>query len=463
MIYDLPVEKSSRPPDWCVLELNQLADVVGGGTPDTDEPVYWNPPEIPWVTPTDITACAQPVLTKTERRISRAGLNESSATLLPVGTTLLTSRATVGECRIAGVPAATNQGFASLVPHEGTPPEFLFYLAQTLRPAFVRLAAGTTFVEVSRREVRRVKVCVPSDAGERLRIGNILRLADDAIQALEAKLAAAQRLKTALMQQLFTRGIPGRHTSWKPLRVFRQSYDIPFSWEAARLASCVAQIDYGTNEPSNAEKAGLPVVAIPQVVSARFELKDCDYTVISADEAAALRLAPNDVLLIRTNGNSAYIGKSTVIGREAEQQQIVFASYLIRIRTKPDRLHGRYLNYFLHSPLGRRQSQAMANTSAGNHNLGARSLRQFWIPRPGEEEQTEIVETLDAVEDLLDSLETELEKAKMLKTSLLQNLLTGKVRVKINDDNTPKRGPAFGVQPSGCPEGTLKREHQTRS
>jgi hypothetical protein len=100
MIDDLPVKKSVRPPGWCVLTLNQLADVVGGGTPDTGESVYWNPSKIPWVTPTDTTACPGPVLTKTEWGICEAGLRDLSTTLLPVGTSLLTSRATVGECKL---------------------------------------------------------------------------------------------------------------------------------------------------------------------------------------------------------------------------------------------------------------------------------------------------------------------------------------------------------------------------
>lgn len=175
------------------------------------------------------------------------------------------------------------------------------------------------------------------------------------------------------------------------------------------------------------------MVAIPQVISPRFTLADCDYAQLSDNEAAALRLAPDDVLLIRTNGNSEYIGKSTVIGDEADRQHIVYASYLIRVRSNPDRLLGRYLNYFLHSPLGKRQTRATANTSAGNHNLGIRAIKQFWIPRPEKDEQKEIVGLLDSVEDLLDSLSVELEKIQCLKTSLLQNLLTGKVRVKMEN------------------------------
>src|SRR5207245_937206 len=101
-------------------------------------------------------------LLRTERSISGCGLRNSSATLLPTGTTLLTSRATVGECRIAGVPLCTNQGFASLVPRDGTDSRFLYHLTQLLKPVLVRLASGTTFIEVSRREVRRIRVCVPT-------------------------------------------------------------------------------------------------------------------------------------------------------------------------------------------------------------------------------------------------------------------------------------------------------------
>src|ERR1700676_1938197 len=215
MIYDLPLEKSARPPDWIVQSLNQLADVAGGGTPETGVAEYWHPAEILWVTPTDITSCSGNVLTRTERGISQSGLRESSANLLPVGTTLLTSRATVGECRLAGVPVATNQGFASLVAREGSDSRFLFYLAQSLKPVLVRLAAGTTFIEVSRREIRRVNVCVPREAKEREGIGRILSIADEAIAAAEKQLASARRLKTALMQQLFTRGLPGRHTRFQ--------------------------------------------------------------------------------------------------------------------------------------------------------------------------------------------------------------------------------------------------------
>lgn len=212
--------------------------------------------------------------------------------------------------------------------------------------------------------------------------------------------------------------------------MLRRNHAIPKTWEATRLATCITLIDYGTNAPSNDYRAGYPVVAIPEVVSSRFQLGDCPYADIPREEAEACRLEPDDVLLVRTNGNPDFIGKSTVIGEEARTQHIVFASYLIRVRTRKDRLLGAYLNYFLASPLGRQQATAMANTSAGNHNIGTRSLRQFWIPRPDLNEQQEIVGLINAAEDNIEAIEREMEALRRLKRSLLQALLTGKVRVK---------------------------------
>lgn len=431
MIYDLVVENSAQPPDWKIERITAIADVVGGGTPDTNVPEYWNPAEIAWVTPTDITASPGPMLNTTARSISPVGLRNCSAALLPVGTTLLTSRATIGECKISEIPAATNQGFASLVPKEGTEARFLFYLAQSAKPVFVRLAAGTTFVEVSRREIRRVKVCIPSDPREIVEIGRILTISDDALAAAGVKLNAARRLKTALMQQLFTRGVPGRHTRFKPARVFRFEFEVPESWEVEPLRRYVGAVEYGTNAPSNDENRGLPVIAIPEVVASRFTLGDCSYVEVPDGEANALRLQPDDVLLIRTNGNAEYIGKSTVIGDEAATQHIIYASYLIRVQTKKEVLSGRYLNYFLASPLGRRQCLAMANTAAGNYNLGSRSIKQFCFPRPAPNEQADIVGLVDGAEDAVEAAEREIAALERLKRSLLQNVLTGRVRVRV--------------------------------
>lgn len=187
ILYDLPKVMATPNMHWEGMPLGSLADVIGGGTPDTGVNEYWNPPSIPWVTPTDMSATEGIYLESTERSISPKGLKSCSAALLPVGTTLLTSRATVGECRMSAVEVATNQGFASLVPIQ-VDGAFLFYMAQHMKPVFCRLAAGTTYAEVSRREVRKVRCYLPCDRTEQKRISDILGQADHALNGLRDEL-----------------------------------------------------------------------------------------------------------------------------------------------------------------------------------------------------------------------------------------------------------------------------------
>jgi type I restriction enzyme S subunit len=315
-------------------------------------------------------------------------------------------------------------------PRDGVDPDFLYYLLQSFY-AFTNTATiGGAVPHLDSCLLDRLSLYLPSTREEEEAIGRRLRAVDDALVAAKAKLTAARRLKVALMQELFTRGVPGRHARFKVARVFRTGFETPDPWDVAPLRRSVTKVEYGTNVASNDGKHGLPVVAIPEVVAPRFHLGDCSYVEVSEQEAEALRLQPDDVLLIRTNGNAEYIGKSTVIGEEATDTHIIFASYLIRIQTDKSKLSGRYLNYFLASPLGRRQCLAMANTSAGNHNIGSRAIRQFVLPRPEPDEQKEIVALLDAAEDTIEAVLRELEALDRLKRSLLQNLLTGRIRTR---------------------------------
>lgn len=312
-------------------------------------------------------------------------------------------------------------------------PEFLAYWMRlhSVHEVFSKTSQKTTgLANFSWSAVKRLPIRFPVDVREQEAITHLIDIADSVIGTAEMKLIAAHRLKKALMQQLFTRGIAGRHKGFKNARVFRYEFIVPDEWDVSHLRNSLISIEYGTNQASNDRKQGLPVIAIPEVISSRFRLGECSYAEVSENEASSLRLFPDDVLLIRTNGNSDYIGKSTVIGDEAKEQHIIFASYLIRVRTDKDFLSGRYLNYFLASPLGRRQCLAMANTSAGNHNLGKRSIKQFCFPRPSPNEQEDIVNLVDAAEDLIETVENEILALEYLKKSLLQNLITGRVRVR---------------------------------
>ena len=232
------------------------------------------------------------------------------------------------------MPVATNQGFASLVAKVGMDERFVFYLAQTLRPVLTRLAAGTTFIEVSRREVRRVKACIPSAPEERTLIGEILSQADAAVEASGQKLLRVLRIKSALMRDLFTKGIPGRHSRYQAAKIFRHSFVVPNAWDFEQLKGSLVCVEYGTNEPSNDDKLGFPVVGIPQVIARRFRLGDCSYAELPEPEANALKLERDDVLLVRTTEIRSTSGSQPSLVMWLMSSTIAFASYLIRVRLK---------------------------------------------------------------------------------------------------------------------------------
>ena len=170
---------------WCELPLSDLADIISGGTPSRDVQEYWNG-DIPWVTPTDMTASKTNYLFETANKITRKGLINSSAKMLPPGTILFTSRATIGLSRIAAMPVCTNQGFKSLLPFQIIDGNFLFYQISRLKHAFERYAAGSTFPEINKKDTGRILVPHPMNRMEQQKIATILTSIDTAIEKTEA-------------------------------------------------------------------------------------------------------------------------------------------------------------------------------------------------------------------------------------------------------------------------------------
>jgi type I restriction enzyme S subunit len=145
-------------PKWEVKKIEDVCNIVGGGTPATSRNEYWNG-NIQWFTPTEIKAN---FVSKSERTISQLGLKNSSAKILPKGTILLTTRATIGEVAIALEECTTNQGFQSLVVKKGMNNTFLFHWIKKNKYELMKRANGSTFPEVSKSEIERIQILIPS-------------------------------------------------------------------------------------------------------------------------------------------------------------------------------------------------------------------------------------------------------------------------------------------------------------
>jgi type I restriction enzyme S subunit len=147
-------ELGEIPKGWEVKSVGDLADVVGGTTPSTKQPEYWDGGTHAWATPKDLSGLSVPVLLETERRITDAGLSQIGSGLLPMGTVLLSSRAPIGYLAIAEIPVAINQGFIAMTPKAGISNLFLLLWARVAHKEIVSRANGSTFLEISKSNFR---------------------------------------------------------------------------------------------------------------------------------------------------------------------------------------------------------------------------------------------------------------------------------------------------------------------
>ncbi|MES2192282.1 MAG: restriction endonuclease subunit S [Pseudomonadota bacterium] len=150
------------PSGWRVLSIGDAVDAVGGATPDTKNPAYWEPATHCWTTPKDLSGIAAPVLLDTERKLSDKGLAKIGSGALPIGTLLLSSRAPIGYLALAQVPLAINQGYIAMLPGGLLPPLYLLFWCRQNMDMIKGRANGSTFMEISKKAFRPIPALVPS-------------------------------------------------------------------------------------------------------------------------------------------------------------------------------------------------------------------------------------------------------------------------------------------------------------
>jgi type I restriction enzyme S subunit len=398
------LHKYGVPEGWTASEIRDLAEVVGGATPSREESRYWNGGQIAWATPTDLTSNNSKYISETSECISETGLASCAATILPVGSVLYTSRATIGAKAIARVPITTNQGFASFIP-KNVDGEYLYYLLDLLTPTIKRLGAGTTFDEVSRRDIRKLWCAIPP-LEEQAAIARILDTVDKAIELTRKTIERAQSLKTALLVNAFDR-----------LKV-----------EKRRLGEFTTEVRYGTSQAASKQGWGHPTLRIPNVIGDQLALDDLVCVDLNPEEVARLTLRDGDLLMVRTNGNPSYVGRSVVF-KAPDDRAWIYASYLIRVRLNEELLPD-YVNIFLSMERGRRELFRRVTTSAGNYNINSNNIRLLTIPVPASKaEQEHIVKIAKTCRAYVGGLQRKLVALTDLKKALMRDLLTGKVRV----------------------------------
>lgn len=185
---------------WEQYKLGDLAEIVGGGTPSTKVSEYWNG-NIDWYAPAELGS--KRYLKKSEKTITELGLKKSSAKLLPIGTVLFTSRAGIGNTAILEKEGTTNQGFQSIVPKSDILDTYFIYSrTKELKKYGETKGAGTTFIEVSGKEMSKMNINVPN-IEEQQKIGAFFKSLDDTIVLHQQKLEVTKQFKQTMLKKMF--------------------------------------------------------------------------------------------------------------------------------------------------------------------------------------------------------------------------------------------------------------------
>ena len=181
--------------------LEDLAVITGGSTPSRRKPELWNG-NIPWLTPSDVTNHSEIEIQNSSEYITSEGLKSISNRLYPPGTILYCSRATIGYAVINSTEMSTNQGFTNFVVNERVNNYFLYFLLQYMTPDLLRLAGGSTFLEISKSAIRQFEVMVP-DKKSQLEIVNNLKSFENTLLLIKKRIIDYKQLQRSLINEIF--------------------------------------------------------------------------------------------------------------------------------------------------------------------------------------------------------------------------------------------------------------------
>ena len=185
---------------WEQRKLGEIVEIVGGGTPDTSIPEYWNG-SIDWYSPTEIGN--QIYVQSSTKKITSLGLQKSSAKLLPPHRTILfTSRAGIGDMAILVNQGSTNQGFQSFVVDNNIDVYFLYSLGYKIKEYALKNASGSTFLEISKNTLSKMGLFIPS-LEEQTAIGNFFKQLDDTIALHQREVEKYKKIKQAYLEKMF--------------------------------------------------------------------------------------------------------------------------------------------------------------------------------------------------------------------------------------------------------------------
>ena len=361
---------------WEQRKLGDIADIVGGGTPSTGNQSYWDG-DIDWYAPAEIAD--QIYANSSQKKITGLGYENSSAKMLPPGTVLFTSRAGIGKTAILTRKGCTNQGFQSIVPHRGELDSyFIFSRTEELKRYGELVGAGSTFVEVSGKQMAVMELMMPPTMREQQTIGGFFQQLDHLITLHQRKCALLFSPFQALISMMFTTST--------------------FSWEQRKLGDMMNVTSVKRIHQSDWTDSGVRFLRARDIVAAAKNEEPDDYLYISKEKYEEYSTLSGKVgvsdLLVTGVGT---IGVPYLV---RNLEPLYFKDGNIIWFQNLDKIDGKFLFYSFSAE----QIQGFINESAGIGTVGTYTIesgKKTPISLPNQIEQAKVGEFFQQLDNLI--------------------------------------------------------------
>ncbi len=469
--------------------MGYIAEVIGGGTPPTTDPDSFRNGNIPWVTPADLSRYTNKFIGRGARDITKRGLDNSGARLVPPGTILFSSRAPIGYVAIAANQLSTSQGFKNFVLYKGISPDYIYYYLKRAKDLAIELSSGTTFLEISGEKAKLIPVSIAPFAEQRRIVAEIekqfsrLDVAFEILRRLERNL---ERLRTATLKA----AVEGRLVQteselardegrdYEPADVALQKIlrERRAQWEADQLAKTtlrgkpprdkksktkyqepagpnltdfptlpegwtwaltqqLGKVQLGRQRSPKHRSKNYPTkyIRAANITEKGLDLSDVLDMEFEPDERERYRLQVGDIVLSEASGSPGQVGKPAMW--RGEIKECCFQNTVIRVR--PYRLLGNYLlivfkHFYFTSVF------AKLAGGVGINHLGAERFSNLAVPLPPFAEQERMVadveRRLSVIEELESTVKTNLRRAKSLHQAIFRRAFAGELVPQDPDD-----------------------------
>jgi type I restriction enzyme, S subunit len=402
------------PKDWMWVELEEIADVYGGGTPSREQPAFFDG-DVVWITPSDLTnELPVPTVSESATKLTSDGLASSSARLVPKGTVLFSSRASIGKIAIAAAPLATNQGFANFVCRDGLDNRYLAYVLRKFTPEIERLGGSTTYREVSKSALKRFRIPFPPWQEQQRIVAEIDALFDRVREAKRLR-TQAQEDGVVLFSSVLEELLEETYFAAPPI--------VPLG-------------EFGSAFNGRASGSGESDVRVFKTKHVYpFDLKQKQPSFMKPDQIS--KCPPNRYLrqwdVLVCNIARGTLGRLCHV-EHAEVNWTVDTQIMI-LRTNA-RCLGKWLYYYLYSRRGQKEIFAREKGIAfadkrGQTHLYPRDVLTIPVPLPSVADQTEYISFLDRVHEHADALKTSINdtncEIRRLEESILDHAFRGQL------------------------------------